>query len=148
MGATRRSKTYDLAADRALGRSRREFAAWIGGLLILFNVLAAGLVGASAHVAPALSDAVSGDRIVICGGDGMIVVDRSGRPVEDQRGAGTMLCPFCLPLMQGHAKAPDPVAVAPAPADRAAAMTPVRATAPPAPAPRVCASRPRAPPIL
>jgi hypothetical protein len=145
---SRRTKIFDLSVDRALGRSRRGIAAWLGGLLILLNVLAAGVGGASAHSASSIADGLSGDRIVICAGDGMVVVDRSGRPVEDRRSGEKVLCAFCLPLMQGHAKAPDPIVGAPAPAERTVVVTRRHQVARPAPAALVCASRPRAPPLL
>ncbi|MGO8738933.1 DUF2946 domain-containing protein [Rhodoblastus sp.] len=108
---------YDLAIDRSRGRARREIVAALGALVVLFNILAAGLLGASAQAAgsPLLGDP-SGDGIVICTGAGMIVVDHNGKPIEDKNGAvHSALCPFCLPLMQGHAKAPDLAGLALAP---------------------------------
>ena len=114
------ARTYDLGIDRSRGRARREIVAAIGALVVLFNILAAGFLGASAQAAASrlLGDS-AGDGIVICTGAGMILVDHNGKPIEDKSGAvRSALCPFCLPLMQGHAKAPDPVGVAPAPVAR------------------------------
>lgn len=114
---SRGARTYDLEIDRSRGRARREIVAAIGALVVLFNILAAGFLGASAQAAasPLLGDS-AGDGVVICTGTGMILVDHNGKPIEDKGGAvHTALCPFCLPLMQGHAKAPDPAGVAPAP---------------------------------
>jgi hypothetical protein len=140
-------KPYDLAIDRARGRARREIVALIGGLLVLFNILAAGAFGASARTLT-LSEP-SADRIVICSGDGMIVVDRAGRPVDDRgRAGGKRACPFCLPLMQGHAKAPESGAAFPAPADRALATSRDHQVALLVAESRRCDARPRAPPVL
>ncbi len=139
---SRRTKAYDLAIDRARGRARREIVAFLGGLLILFNVLAVGVLGASAHGASPMS----GD-IVICTGDGMIVVDHSGKPAEDKGCAGKTLCPFCLPLMQGNARAPDPAGTAQAPVSRIVVASRVDQIARPEAKSLACAAQPRAPPI-
>jgi hypothetical protein len=144
---SRATRTYDFAIDRARGRVRREVVALIGGLLVLFNIIAAGAFGASARTM-ALSNP-SADRTVICSGEGMIVVDRSGKPVDDRDRSGQKLgCPFCLPLMQGHAKAPDPGAVIPARAGRSVAISPDHQVARLVVESRRCDARPRAPPIL
>jgi len=75
--------------------------------LILFNVVAAAALPSSAlaNRAPFLDGAL-GDRIVICTGFGMMVVDRDGHPVKTAPGDPQPLCPFCLPLMQGAVDAP------------------------------------------
>jgi hypothetical protein len=146
---SRRTKAYDLAIDRARGRARREIAAFLGGLLILFNVLAAGVVGASARGASPMLGDISSDRIVICTGAGMIVVDHSGKPVEDKGGgSGKTLCPFCLPLMQGHANAPDPGATAPAPVHSVVVLSRADQIARPEAKCLSSAAQPRAPPLL
>jgi hypothetical protein len=146
---SRRTKAYDLTIDRARGRARREIVAVLGGLLILFNVLAAGVLGASAHAAsPMLGDQFS-DKVVICTGAGMIVVDHSGKPAEDKGGdSGKTLCPFCLPLMQGHATAPDPGATAPAPVHSVVVLSRADQIARPEAKCLSSAAQPRAPPIL
>ncbi|MCI4678734.1 DUF2946 family protein [Rhodoblastus acidophilus] len=147
---SRRARTYDLAIDRARGRVRCDVAAVASALVVLFNILAAGLLGAEAQAAgsPLLTD-LSGDGVVICTGAGMIVVDRNGKPIDDPSGAPhRTLCPFCLPLMQGHAKAPDPVAAAPAPVSRQVAASRPRFNARPAALQYASAAQPRAPPIV
>lgn len=149
MDMSRRAKVYDLAIDRARGRARRGIVAMIGGLLVLFNILAAGMLGASAHAASPMLGDLASDRVVICTGEGMIVVDHSGKPVDDKGGStGKVLCPFCLPLMQGHAKAPDLADAAPAPVSLTVVLTRFHQVERPATASLACAARPRAPPIL
>jgi len=149
MDMSRRAKVYDLAIDRARGRARREIVAMIGGLLILFNILAAGAFGAPAHPASPLLGDLASDRIVICTGEGMIIVDHSGKPVDGKSGSsGKALCPFCLPLMQGLAKTPDPADAAPAPVSQSVVLTRFHLVERPATAVFACAARPRAPPIL
>jgi hypothetical protein len=116
----RGARHYDLEIDRSRGRARREIVAAVGALVVLFNILAAVLLGSLAQAAasPLLGDSAS-DGVVICTGAGMVLVDHQGKPIEHKGGAvHPALCPFCLPLMQGHAKAPDPAGLAPAPVAR------------------------------
>ncbi|HUO53567.1 MAG TPA: DUF2946 family protein [Rhodoblastus sp.] len=149
MTTSRRDRTYDLAIDHARGRARREFMAMVGALVVLFNLLAAGALGASTRAAGSMMLAnLSGEEIVICSGGGMIVVDRHGQPVENQDGAThRALCPFCAPLMQGHAKAPDPMALANAPDHPLFVALRAAAFARPVPPRAPGAAQPRAPPV-
>lgn len=146
---SRRKQIYDLEIDHARNGAHRGLVATIGALVVLFNVLAATVLGASAQAGSPLLAGSADDGIVICTGAGMIVVDHDGKPIQGKGGpAHKALCPFCLPLMQGHAKAPDPVAIAP---ERAFLRTiPVRShqVARPASTLYACAALPRAPPII
>jgi len=139
---SRGARFYDLSIDRARGRVRRRVMSALGGLLVLFNILAAGMAGAAAQA----DTLPPGDRIVVCTGDGMVVLDPSGKPAQNQS-AGKIACPFCLPLMQGHARAPDPV-VALAPDRSALVPTRDHQVLRPQGARHFCAARPRAPPVL
>lgn len=147
---SRCARTYDLEIDRARGRARREIVAAIGALVVLFNILAAGFLGATAQAAASrLLGNSAGDGVVICTGAGMILVDHDGKPIGDKGGAvHTALCPFCLPLMQGHARAPDPVGVAPAPVARRVAPARQIEIAFSFAARLSPSARPRAPPVV
>jgi hypothetical protein len=147
---SRRAKIYDLATDRARGRARREIVAAVGALVVLFNILVAALLGASAQAAgSAMLADLSGDGIVICTGASMIVVGHDGKPVEDEGGAvHKALCPFCLPLKQGHAKAPDPADVARPRAPRRVVSAREGQVVVPPIAQFSWAARPRAPPSV
>ena len=132
MIGSRRPPRYDTATDPSRGWIRREVASALGMLVILFNLIAGTAVAATtAGGAPFLDDAF-GDRIVVCTGAGMIVLDAEGKPVD---GGDTIapLCVFCLPLVGGAVDAPAAtVAVvlvrarepAPAVAERHAPPTP------------------------
>lgn len=105
IGSARR-KTYDTSTDPLRGRIRREVVSALGLLVVFFNLVAGTLLssGAGAADAPFL-DEIFGDRIVICTGAGMIVLDADGNQIP-QNGAADPMCVFCLPLMQGSADAP------------------------------------------
>jgi len=139
---SRGARIYDLSIDRARGRARIAVMSALGGFLVLFNILAAGMAEAAARA----ETAPLAEQIVICTAAGMVVLDPSGKPAQNRSG-GSISCPFCLPLMQGHAQAPDPVAAwAP---DRAALVVArdhqvERSQG----ALRFCAALPRAPPVL
>lgn len=109
-----RRKTYDTTTDPSRGRIRREVASALGLLVILFNLVAGILVSSSAEAANApFLDEIFGDRIVICTGSGMIVLDAQGNPVSD--GSVDPMCVFCLPLAQGSADTPVVLPVLEAP---------------------------------
>lgn len=111
MSARARRKIYELSTNAALGRGRKNLMAALGALLLIFNIFGAVALGARADArAPMLSD-LSGDRIVICTGAGMIVIDRDGKPVNQPSGQAQQLCPFCLPLTHGGAAPPAAVAL-------------------------------------
>jgi hypothetical protein len=110
-----RRKTYDTSTDPSRGRIRREVVSALGLLILLFNLVAGTLLSSSANAADApFLDEIFGDRIVVCTGAGMVVLDAQGNPVS-QNGGVDPLCVFCLPLMQGTADAPVVVAVLEAP---------------------------------
>jgi len=143
---SRRQKTYDLTIDRARGRARCEVVGALGAFILFFNVLAATLLGASAHAGSPMLGDLNGDQIVICTGAGMIVVDHNGKPVEQKSGEAAALCPFCVPLMQGCASPPTPVVAAAVPAaDKVLVNTDV-SVALLVPARRGIAAAPRGPP--
>lgn len=116
MSASPGRRNYDLSTDRALGRLRREAVSALGVLIVAFNLIAGIAVASSsaAGLAPYLEESF-GDRIVICTGAGMIVLDAEGNPVRRDDGVDT-LCAFCLPMVGGIADAPPPVALLDAPA--------------------------------
>jgi len=107
MKRSARNRSYEISTYASRGRWRRNVAAFFGLWLILFNVVAAAALPSSALAgrAPFLDGAL-GDRIVICTGLGMVVVDHDGHPVKTPSGEPQPLCPFCLPLMQGALDAP------------------------------------------
>jgi hypothetical protein len=101
-----RRTSYDLAIDNAAHHARRKVVAFLGILIVLFNIVGGfskGLAGDNSS--PALTD-LTGDLIVICTGAGMIVVDRDGKPVDPGSGGLPEICPFCLPLAHGAVAAP------------------------------------------
>lgn len=101
-----RRKRYDLAIDNAAHHARRKVVAFVGILIVLFNIVGGfgkGLAGD--NTSPTLAD-LTGDFIVICTGAGMIVVDRDGKPVDPGSHGIPEICPFCLPLAHGAVAAP------------------------------------------
>lgn len=148
MKRSARNRSYDISADASRGRGRRGVTALFGLWLILFNIVAAAALPSSAQAgrAPFLDGAL-GDRIVICTGAGMIVVDREGHPVKTPAGEPEPLCPFCLPLMQGAVDAPA-VDNCDAGAFRASSRAELRSDATSVAAPRrlVASASPRGPP--
>jgi hypothetical protein len=65
-------------------------------LVVLANLVVAMIIAAGAQTAGAQAgidralDPLRGDRIVICTGSGLVILDRGGAT-----------CPFCLPLVGG-----------------------------------------------
>lgn len=116
MSASPGRRIYDLSTDRALGRLRRDVVSALGVLIVAFNLLAGIAVASTsaAGLAPYLEESF-GDRIVICTGAGMIVLDAEGNPVRRDDGVDAV-CAFCLPMVSGIADAPPPVALLDAPA--------------------------------
>lgn len=101
-----RTQRYDTTADPACARIRRLTAAWIGLLVLVFNIAGGGMLPtrpASAASSP-FSQGLGDGRIVICTAAGLVVMDRDGTIVAttDPSG-GSDLCVFCLPMLQGTA---------------------------------------------
>jgi hypothetical protein len=139
---TRNNRRYDLSLDPARGRRRRGFAAVSGLWIVLFNILAATLLGAAAK---ADASGLEGGKIVVCTGFGMVTLDRDGKPTDP--GAPRAICPFCLPMMQGQLDVPVAGTTPAAPIAGAVIVTSVRERIPPAPARAVRAAPARAPPF-
>lgn len=137
---------YDTSFDPSRGRMRRRVVSALGLFVILFNLVAGTLIASTTSGAAApFVDEIFGDRIVVCTGAGMIVLDAQGNPVHDDTGAQPM-CVFCLPLVQGAADAPVVVALLEAPV-AFEAVTPFPETArAPIPAPISATASPRGPP--
>lgn len=146
MPGSARRRRYDLSTDPTLGAVRREVASALGVLVILLNLIAGTALAATSGngTAPFL-DEVFGDRIVICTGAGMIVLDAEGNPVR-QDGVVDPMCVFCLPMMAGGADAPAPVVLADVPPRVEARAPDVEVVAAPAIEPIVAATSPRGPP--
>jgi hypothetical protein len=140
---TRTNRRYDLSLDPARGRGRRGFAGIFGLWIVLFNILAAMLLGAVAKADA--SDGLEGGKIVVCTGLGMVTFDRDGKPTDP--GAPQALCPFCLPMMQGQLDAPVATASPAAPVAGAVIVTSPCERVPPAPSRAVRAAPARAPPF-
>ncbi|MGO4871293.1 MAG: DUF2946 family protein [Roseiarcus sp.] len=148
MAVSGRHKTYDISTDPNRGRVRLRIIALVGLWAILFNLVAATLLGATAQAnAPMFGD-LTGDRIVVCTGLGMIVLDQHGNPVNQQDGGSQPLCPFCLPLMQANVLAPDDATLDIAPVREPSVFTPRQETLRPIPARLAGAFSPRAPPLI
>lgn len=101
-----RTQHYDTTADPACARIRRLTAAWIGLLVLVFNIAGGGLLPtrpASAAATP-FAQSLTDGRIVICTATGLVVMDRDGTVIStgDQPG-GSDLCVFCLPMLHGTA---------------------------------------------
>ncbi|TAN55574.1 MAG: DUF2946 domain-containing protein [Magnetospirillum sp.] len=81
----------------------RRFVSWLGVFLVLFNLIASGLL-------PAAASPLAGERIVVCTAQGMVVLGADGQPSATDEGAERHadLCAFCLPLMHASG-APQPV---------------------------------------
>ncbi len=143
----RRRRSYDRSTDPSRGAVRREIAAALGLLVILFNLVAGTLLASTARsgAAPFL-DEVFGDRIVVCTGAGMIVFGPDGRP-ETESGTIEPLCVFCLPLVQGGADAPTLVALIEAPRRFEAEIRLVETVLAPKSVPIVRSASPRGPPL-
>ncbi|MCR6628567.1 MAG: DUF2946 family protein [Magnetospirillum sp.] len=96
-----RQKCYDTASDPSLGRRRRTLSAWMGLVLLLFNVVAGGALPAQAAV-PSLSD----DHLIVCTAGGMAVIDRNGTPVSPDHAGENGFCGACLPFSHGAVLTP------------------------------------------
>ncbi len=137
---------YDTSTDPSRGLFRRRVVSTLGLLVVLFNLVAGTLLASTSTsgAAPFLEETF-GDRIVVCTGAGMIVLDADGNPLP-QDGTAPM-CVFCLPLVHGGADAPVMVALL----DTPLAVEPVnrgdeRHLAPTV-APTVASASPRGPPL-
>ena len=94
-------KRYDTAVDPSLGRMRRALSAWAGLFVLLFNLVAGGVLPAQAM--PAVTD---DSHIVICTAGGMAVIDRNGTPVTPDHVGQNGFCGACLPFVHGAVLAP------------------------------------------
>jgi hypothetical protein len=81
-------------------RLRRRLCAWIGVVLLSFNLLAGtGLQAAPPPVADA------GDQVICTAGGIVVIHDDGSAPTTARTGDG--FCTFCLPLLHGGVAAPD-----------------------------------------
>jgi len=106
-----RSRPYDTSMDVSSGRYRRWTASWLGLLLLFFNLVGGGVLSPPpirAASAPFAQELLFPDRIVICTAAGMVVLDRGGKPVDEnpQHSSHDGFCVFCLPLMHSGAAVP------------------------------------------
>jgi len=148
MAASGRDKTYDASTDANRGRARRRIVALVGLWAILFNVVAATLLGATARANSPMFAGLDGDRIPVCAGLGAMVVDSRGDPVGRQDGVGQSMCPFCLPLMQANVLPPDEARLDIAPVREPTLVVPRQETVRPVLARLDGAFSPRAPPLI
>ncbi|MGD0639921.1 MAG: DUF2946 domain-containing protein [Roseiarcus sp.] len=148
MAVSGRHKTYVISTDPLRGRIRLRIIALVGLWAILFNVVAATLLGAAAQANSPMFAGLDGDRIVVCTGLGTIVLDSHGNPVRQQDGGGAPMCPFCLPLMQANVLPPDEATYNLALVREASLFIPRQETVRPIPARLAGAFSPRAPPLI
>lgn len=145
-----RNHRYDISTGTPLGRVRRAVAAWLGLLLLTFNVVGGGALPARSAedgLAP-FAQEIFGDRIVICTAAGMVVLDRNGNPVSPEGGSGHgELCAFCLPLMHGGVNAPCVLAIVAPAAALVRSSTIPAASSFARPARLAGTAAPRAPPL-
>lgn len=148
MTGSARRRTYDTSTDPSRGGFRREVAAALGLFVLLFNLIAGTALAATARdgTAPFL-DEIFGDRVVICSGAGMIVLDAEGNPVRSDGGVDAM-CVYCLPMVAGSADAPVVVALLDAPVVAAPEVSAPLLVAATTGEPLVAATSPRGPPRL
>lgn len=118
--------------------------AWMGLVLLAFNLIAGAMMPASAQ-API---GQSGQQFYICTALGLKAIGPAADLDQGKAaGHGAQICAFCLPLMSGGLDSPAPVTVADAD------LTPTLAEyAPPAKSVPASSSRrgqtaPRAPPV-
>jgi hypothetical protein len=78
---------------------RRRLCAWIGLVLLAFNLAA----GTGLQAAP-LPIAAPGDQ-VICTAGGIVIIHEDGAAPTTER-SGDGFCVFCLPLLNGGVSAP------------------------------------------
>lgn len=142
-----RQHRYDISTGHRLGAMRRHCLAWLGLLLIAFNILAGTALPVRAETAP-LSLAQTDDRIEVCTSAGMVVLDRDGNVLpSDGATQGSSLCSFCLPLVHGGTNVADAVGLpVPAPPPAARPLQPT-ALSPFGPADLSWSAPPRAPPF-
>jgi len=148
MAVSGRHKTYDISTDPHRGRVRVRGAALVGMWAILFNLVAAALLGANAQANSPMFAGLGGDRIIVCTGLGAIVLDRRGNPAPQEDGGGAPMCPFCLPLMQANVLPPDEATYNLALVREASLFIPRQETVRPIPARLAGAFSPRAPPLI
>lgn len=95
-----RPRCYDIRTAPRGGAVRRRCVAWLGLLLIAFNILGGAALPSRADASP-LSLAPVHDWIEVCTSAGLVVMDRDGNILPSDGGRqGGVVCPFCLPL--GH----------------------------------------------
>lgn len=151
MGRGNAVRHYDTAIDRSVAGTRRFATAWLGLVLLTFNIFGAvPLAGASPNASAAVpfTPAFGDGHLVVCTAAGMVVIADGGVPSPDgENGGHGGFCFLCLPLF--HATGWTPAAtVAIVPPGRTAALRPV---APPyrlplPPSLLTGAAGPRAPP--
>lgn len=125
MHAGMRHRPYDTASDPSRGQTRRGIVSWLGLFLLLFSLVAGGILPAQA--APLGGD---DDHLIVCTAGGMAIVDRNGTPVSPDHVGENGFCGACLPFLHGAVltpvatQAPQPV-VQPLPRALLAAAEPV-----------------------
>lgn len=127
--------------------SRRILGAWLGLVLLAFNLVAGALVpvGARAAEGPEIAFArlLEGEHMVVCTAGGLVEIDPKGGTAPDH----TAFCVFCLPLMNGSvAFGPSQPPVPAEPSASAVVEPPRTAIRPAAIAILAGTSSPRAPP--
>lgn len=147
MTGSARRRIYDTSTDPSRGGIRREVASALGMLVVLFNLIAGtALAASSANGTAPFLDEIFGDRIVICTGAGMIVLDAAGHPISSETGVDPM-CVYCLPMVAGSADAPGLTVLVDAPLraepDHRLVVDAEHVAEPPA----VASTSPRGPPL-
>lgn len=98
-------KGYDTATDSSSGLIRRLVVAWLGVVLLVFNLAASGgsLLGPAdtAQTPFPTSVDISATHVTICTTAGMVEIDGDGKPLPSPSHGG--ICVFCLPLMHSGA---------------------------------------------
>jgi hypothetical protein len=94
-GETRHHR-YDISTPPSLGSWRRGVAAWLGLVLLAFNIVAGGAL--QARATPLTTDS---DHIIVCTAAGLAVVDRNGTPVTPDHAGENGFCAYCLPFSHG-----------------------------------------------
>lgn len=131
---------YDTRSDPSLGRTRRGIVSWLGLFLLLFNLVAGGIL-------PAQATPLGGgdDHLIVCTAGGMAIVDRNGTPVTPDHVGENGFCGACLPFLHGAVLTPA-VALAPQPVVQPLPRAPLAAAEPVLVGLAVRLANPRAPP--